>query len=41
MNQKPSPSVSGIDIRLTGYVPGAIGRITELHATYYKKALGF
>jgi len=41
MNQKPPPSVSGIDIRLTGYVPGAIGRITELHATYYKQHWDF
>jgi GNAT superfamily N-acetyltransferase len=23
------------DIEITGYVPGAIGRITELHGTYY------
>ena len=23
------------DVRLTGYFPGAIGKITELHATYY------
>jgi len=23
------------DIKLTGYVPGALGRITELHGTYY------
>jgi GNAT superfamily N-acetyltransferase len=23
------------DIELTGYVPGALGRITELHGTYY------
>jgi GNAT superfamily N-acetyltransferase len=29
------------DIRLCGYVPGAIGRITELHATYYKKHWDF
>jgi GNAT superfamily N-acetyltransferase len=36
MNQKPSTFVSGIEIKLSGYVPGAIGRITELHATYYK-----
>jgi GNAT superfamily N-acetyltransferase len=36
MNQKPSTFVSRIEIKLSGYVPGAIGRITELHATYYK-----
>jgi GNAT superfamily N-acetyltransferase len=24
-------------IKLTGYVPGALGRITELHGTYYAK----
>jgi GNAT superfamily N-acetyltransferase len=24
-----------------GYLPGCIGRITELHATYYAKAAGF
>ena len=41
MNQKHSPSVSGIEIRPSGYVPGAIGRITELHATYYKRYWGF
>jgi GNAT superfamily N-acetyltransferase len=23
------------DVRLSGYIPGAIGRIAELHATYY------
>lgn len=23
------------DVKLTGYFPGAIGKITELHATYY------
>lgn len=42
MNQKPSPSsVSGIGIRLTGYLPGAIGKITELHASYYKRHWDF
>jgi ribosomal protein S18 acetylase RimI-like enzyme len=25
------------DFKLTGYEPGVIGRITELHGTYYKK----
>jgi GNAT superfamily N-acetyltransferase len=29
------------EVRLCGYVPGAIGRITELHATYYKKHWDF
>ncbi len=27
--------------KLTGYVPGAVGKITELHATYYSKHWGF
>ncbi len=26
---------------ITGYVPGAIGRITELHGRYYSQAWGF
>lgn len=29
------------DVQLMGYVPGAIGRITEEHATYYHKNWGF
>ena len=29
------------EVRLCGYVPGAIGRITELHATYYKRHWDF
>jgi GNAT superfamily N-acetyltransferase len=29
------------EITLSGYVPGAIGRITELHATYYSENWGF
>jgi len=41
MNQKSSPCVSEIKIKLSGYVPGAIGRIIELHATYYKKHWDF
>jgi len=41
MDQKPSPSLPQIDPKITGYVPGAIGRITELHATYYKKHWNF
>ena len=41
MNQKPSTFVSGIEIKLSGYVPGAIGKITELHATYYKQHWDF
>lgn len=28
-------------VRLTGYFPGAIGKITELHAAYYHKNWGF
>lgn len=28
-------------IEITGYVPGAIGRITELHALYYSENWGF
>lgn len=28
------------DIVLSGYVPGAIGRVTELHATYYHQHWG-
>ena len=30
-----------MNIELSGYVPGAIGRIVELHATYYHKHWGF
>jgi len=41
MNEKPSPSVTHIEFKTTGYVPGAIGRITELHASYYKKHWDF
>ncbi len=29
------------DVKLRGYLPGAIGRIAELHATYYHKYWGF
>jgi GNAT superfamily N-acetyltransferase len=29
------------DIRLSGYVPGVIGRIAELHAIYYYRHWGF
>jgi len=29
------------EIRLCGYVPGAIGKITELHGTYYSKNWNF
>ena len=29
------------DIMIAGYVPGAIGRITELHATYYARNWDF
>ena len=28
-------------VRLSGYIPGAIGRIAELHGTYYSKHWGF
>jgi len=30
-----------IDATLSGYIPGAIGRIAELHGTYYHKHWGF
>ena len=30
-----------MNIRLSGFVPGAIGRITELHARYYNEHWGF
>jgi GNAT superfamily N-acetyltransferase len=29
------------DVKLSGYVPGAIGRIAELHGTYYHQHWGF
>jgi len=29
------------NIELLGYIPGAIGRIVELHAIYYHKNWGF
>ncbi len=29
------------EFKISGYVPGAIGRITELHAIYYSKYWGF
>ncbi len=29
------------EVKLCGYIPGAIGRITELHATYYNEHWGF
>jgi len=29
------------DVELSGYIPGAIGRIAELHATYYYEQWGF
>lgn len=29
------------DVQLTGYFPGAVGKITELHATYYHENWGF
>ena len=30
-----------MNIEFSGYIPGAIGRIVELHATYYHKHWGF
>lgn len=33
--------MNGKQVEITGYVPGAIGRITELHALYYSKNWGF
>jgi ribosomal protein S18 acetylase RimI-like enzyme len=30
-----------IDIKLSGYIPGAIGRIAELHGRYYHEHWGF
>jgi len=30
-----------MDIKLSGYIPGAIGRIAELHGRYYHKHWGF
>jgi len=29
------------DVKLSGYIPGAIGRIAEIHATYYHKHWDF
>ncbi len=29
------------EVKLCGYIPGAIGRVTELHATYYNEHWGF
>ncbi len=29
------------EVKLSGYFPGAIGRVTELHATYYNQHWGF
>ncbi len=29
------------EVKITGYRPGAIGRVTELHAIYYNKHSGF
>jgi GNAT superfamily N-acetyltransferase len=29
------------EVELSGYVPGAIGRVAELHGTYYSKHWGF
>jgi len=29
------------DVQLTGYFPGAVGKVTELHAVYYHENLGF
>ena len=42
---KPKGDVAGkslmSDIQLSGYIPGAIGRIAELHGTYYHRNWGF
>ncbi len=37
----PIESTCNFDVKLSGYVIGAIGRITELHATYYKRHWDF
>ena len=29
------------DLKISGYIPGAIGRIAEMHATYYSEHWGF
>jgi hypothetical protein len=29
------------DVTLSGYIPGAIGRIVELHGRYYHEHWGF
>ncbi len=29
------------DVKLSGYIPGAIGRVAELHGTFYHKHWGF
>ena len=37
-----SPDLHGMDgISIAGYVPGAIGRVAELHAAYYSKSWNF
>ncbi|NNG08385.1 MAG: GNAT family N-acetyltransferase, partial [Desulfobacteraceae bacterium] len=33
------PELDGLE--LTGYYPGAVGKITEIHATYYSEHWGF
>lgn len=33
--------MNGKTIEISGYVPGSIGRITELHALYYSRNWGF
>jgi GNAT superfamily N-acetyltransferase len=38
MNQPPGPRIEGIH---KGYLPGAVGRIIELHAHYYSELVGF
>jgi len=42
---KPKTRVAGRslagDVKLSSYIPGAIGRIAELHGTYYHKHWGF
>ncbi len=39
--RKAKEKIAMDDVKLSGYVPGAIGRIAELHGTYYYKHWGF
>jgi GNAT superfamily N-acetyltransferase len=38
--QEQMTMIASLEIK-TGYIPGAIGRITELHGTYYNRHWGF